>query len=227
MLVLAPMHWPRNGLVACLPPGARLEWFHDNALKLSPYLKNARRSTALEAWHRIGLKHPPSLESFRKARKTALHRLQSSEEKTEAFLDCEAFNRLLGEKQATRDLFVHLAKTNPAAARRAIPEVLPALIQLNTHETITRLFPYPKTLISDSITVLRLSKKMSMANGMSSTKSEDRFENEAATLAALLVRAGPCWSSRGGDSYRRPGSSASFWQHPEVDIDECIEWCDA
>lgn len=172
---------------------AKHVWFHQNALRLQPSLYGVRLSFALAYWKSLADVYPLALVKLREVRDTAEQSIRShaatGDALRDAFHDCEAIDRMLGESGRTRDLFVWLDEHLPDVARQFYRLAQRALLSLKdyrlcgkfidanaTFEWSLKRYQSKKDLAEDPKTGLNLR-----------VFGEKCFANEIAILVALLV----------------------------------------
>ncbi len=121
----------------------RHEWFHANALKISPSMSGVRLSFALANWKRLGDKYPPALDSLKKLRDSSAKTLLSAAGTFDLFQEVRSFNRaLLGHgnagKEETIQLFKQLDESDPALTKRCFQVVKEDLMETNETELFVK-----------------------------------------------------------------------------------------
>ena len=121
----------------------RHEWFHANALKISPSMSGVRLSFALGDWKRLGDKYPPALDSLKKLRDEDLKLLRGGRGSQQALLDVWGINRALAKSSNTVPpetiaLFKELDATQPDLLTQSFSVIQQDLIQANEGELFVK-----------------------------------------------------------------------------------------
>ena len=121
----------------------RHEWFHANALKISPSMSGVRLSFALANWKRLGDKYPPALDSLKKLRDEDLMLLRGGRGTQQALLDVWGINRALARSSntvppETITLFKELDATQPDLLKQSFSVIQHDLIQANEGELFVK-----------------------------------------------------------------------------------------
>ena len=106
----------------------RHEWYHANALRISPAQYGVRLSFALSYWKNLGDKYPPALASLTALRDNGTQTVLAGTAAPELFHDVVSINRTLGQSGKSVELFKTLDQKQPELARRCLRNVEEALI---------------------------------------------------------------------------------------------------
>lgn len=164
-------------------------WFHDNALKYERGLYGVRLSFALASWAQLGKQYPPALQALKEVRDTTGRRLRESKGKRGDFHDFSSISEVLGEEEATADLFVWLDQNNTAMAKRSYGVAQNALIRAKYYQLCGKYIDTKESLEM----MLRLHREHQRMVGDSrfgtdfKEFAEKSFSHAASTLVALLV----------------------------------------
>lgn len=87
-------------------------WFHEES-KSSSGMGGVRLSYAITAWVELGEKYPPALEALIRIRDEDNEKLLSGKGSFDNFHDLSSINQVLGEEEATLELFLILDNKYP------------------------------------------------------------------------------------------------------------------
>ncbi|MFN8096541.1 MAG: hypothetical protein U0599_30730 [Vicinamibacteria bacterium] len=169
-------------------------WFHEHALQYQPGLRGVRVSFALADWARLADQYPPAAAALKDSREKAWARVLSALSPTtafEAFQDFSAINRTLREDERTMRGFEQLDRERPELATRVAPLARPALVRNGRYPLCAKYVSAEDA--RRAAEVHRLTKESAAAGripGDAVSFADKRFENEAATVVALLVVSG-------------------------------------
>ncbi len=109
-------------------------WFHENALGIRSSLAGVRLSFALGAWIELGDDYPEAIDAMVALRdeKTAI--LAGGGTHPDLFMDVDAYNRVLGQRDRSRELFLSIHAEHPDAARLYVHVVQDLLVEHRDYE---------------------------------------------------------------------------------------------
>jgi hypothetical protein len=129
----------------------RHEWYHANALRISPAQYGVRLSFALSYWKNLGDKYPPALASLTALRDNGTQTVLAGTAAPELFHDVVSINRTLGQSGKSVELFKTLDQKQPELARRCLRNVEEALISAGEMELFMKCGGDPVSLLKKKI----------------------------------------------------------------------------
>ena len=163
----------------------RHEWYHANALRISPAQYGVRLSFALSYWKNLGDKYPPALASLTALRDTGTQTVQAGTAAPELFHDVVSINRVLEEPDKSVELFKTLDQKQPELARRCLRNVEDALISAGEMELFMKCGGDPVRMLKKKIELhQRVAAQIGSRPG--SERSIKSFEDNLVTLTLSL-----------------------------------------
>lgn len=165
-------------------------WFHHNALRLNRGLVGVRLSFALSDWMRLAVAYPPAMAAFRRTRDETESAFRGEPSNFELFHDLAALNGHLGDGVRTADLFLDVARDDPATAARLYRVAEPFLIAVGRYDACGPFLDPPQRMwiAAESYGVL---KGMEEADEPSANRvpklARVMYMHAVATLVALLA----------------------------------------
>ena len=135
----------------------RQEWFHANALQVSPAYYAVRLSYALSDWMVLANQYPPALVSLKRVRDEATKTLEEGKGTPGLFHDVIAINDKFSEHAASIGLFKKLDATQPELAKQTFLIISGTLIDKGELELYAKYVGDPKTYLSREIAAYQLS----------------------------------------------------------------------
>ncbi len=185
-------------------------WYHENAISIEPAQVGVRLSFALSYWLELAEAYPPAKAKLMEIRDKAGKETLEGKDGTDAFHDFVSINRVLGEPELTKKLFVQLDNDKPKQARALFELARPSLIQAKAYVLCAkyvdgevaykREVDFYKRLIDNPVGGARMADY-----------ARQRFTHESATLVALLFIKGDKESARRiADAARKEIEEESF-----------------
>lgn len=122
-------------------------WFHERVPAEDDALSGVRLSFALGYWAELARDYPPAMDALRAAGDRPRERLLAGAGDWDAFCDVAAVDRVLGEPQATHELFRRLDARQPALAHECGHVALPTLVEQGDHELARRYLGDPAAYV--------------------------------------------------------------------------------
>ena len=164
-------------------------WYHDNALKHQPSQYGVRLSFALRYWHELASKYPPAMNKLHALRETAANNAIAGIETHESFHDAYALDRVIGDSNASRDLFHQLHENNPSSAKTVYHIAQPVLVAFGDYDICNQHLD-PDTAVDRIIELFQFHQNRPSPETDSRFHrefAENNFRNESATVIALLA----------------------------------------
>jgi hypothetical protein len=109
--------------------GAKLLWFHRNAVALAPSYSAVRLSFAVGMWGDLARQHPPTMQQFRDERDRTWQALQTEPTgRRQRAHELFAMNKAIGDFEQSTAVFDWLDREQPSLAIDLLDEALPALV---------------------------------------------------------------------------------------------------
>ena len=188
-------------------------WFFEHALEYEPSQYGVRLSFALRYWKDLADRYPPALEALSQLRDTAADGVLSGGEVRESFMDAMSLNRVLDNRDATRELFHQLHESNADHAAVVYQIAQPILVQAGDYALCNE-YLQAETAIDHLIELFQLHRDRPASDPAADRHrqyAEITFRNETATVIALLVVAG-----RSDEAKRLSQQVASTWDDESV-----------
>lgn len=165
------------------------QWYFDNALEHEPAQYGVRLSFALSYWHELATLYPPAMDELHAMRDRASQNAIAGIDVHASFHDAKSINRVLGDPDSTRDLFMQLHKTDRSLAQTAYHLAQPILVQFGEYD-ICNEYLDASTAIERIIQIFNLDRDRTHPGFVANHHREhfeDKFRNDSATVIALLV----------------------------------------
>ncbi|WP_395742664.1 hypothetical protein [Prosthecobacter sp.] len=163
----------------------RHEWYHTNALRISPAQYGVRLSFALSDWKRLGEKYPPAMAALTALRDQGTQTVLTGKAPPELFHDVVSINHTLSADDASVKLFKKLDETQPAFAKQCFRFVQDALLSAGEMDLFARhcgdSARYLKGKIAEHQRLMAVIRQHP-----DSGQSQQHFENRLVTLTLAL-----------------------------------------
>ncbi|WP_395741275.1 hypothetical protein [Prosthecobacter sp.] len=163
----------------------RHQWYHANALSISPAQYGVRLSFALTYWKHLGEKYPPAMAALTKLRDEGTQAALEGKAKPELFHDVVSINRTLSEDAASVKLFKTLDEKQPDFAKQCFRFVQDALLSAGEIDLFARHCGDTAKFLQGKLKEHQQLMK-AIANSPASATSRQHFENRLVTLTLAL-----------------------------------------